>query len=190
MRGIIQTLSGVWGLLTGLFITGRFFFSRKKTVYYPRQVIEADRIMDFRGPIELVGSDTDPAVPRCISCMMCMQNCPSQCITIERQKPPKLTEEEQKAMAEAEARGEKPKKPTAPKNPARWDYDYSRCSLCGTCVEVCPVKSLAFSHDIYLAGTSRDDFNRDLLARLARLAGKNKKPEPEQNLPEPPEEES
>ena len=69
-------------------------------------------------------------------------------------------------MEEAEARGEKVKKPAAPKDPARFSYDFSLCSLCGTCVESCPADSLRFSHEIYQAGFDRKDFHFDLLARL------------------------
>ena len=45
------------------------------------------------------------------------------------------------------------------------------CSLCGLCVQTCPVSSLAFSKDVYLAGGSRKDFEFDLLKRLRDRAG-------------------
>jgi NADH-quinone oxidoreductase subunit I len=38
-------------------------------------------------------------------------------------------------------------------------------------VEVCPVKSIRFSTDVYLAGYERNDFEYDLLARLREQAG-------------------
>ena len=86
-------------------------------------------------------------------------------------------------MAEAEARGEKPKKPAPPKAPGTWTYDFSLCSLCGSCVEVCPVDSIGFSHDIYMVGTKREDFVFDQLARLARKAAA-RKAEPKKAAPE------
>ena len=170
MKVLVKKLAEVWSLLVGLAITGKYFLSRDVTVYYPRQTIEPERLHSYRGPIELVGLDNDPAVPRCISCMMCAQCCPSGCIKVVKSPAPKPTPEEQKAMAEAEARGEKVKKPAAPKNPSVWEYDYTLCSLCGTCVEVCPVDSIRFSRNYYLAGTSPSDFHFNLLARLRRLS--------------------
>ncbi|MDR2826290.1 MAG: 4Fe-4S ferredoxin, partial [Deltaproteobacteria bacterium] len=82
------------------------------------------------------------------------------------------TPEEEKALSEAEARGESVKRPAAPKNPASWTYDFTHCSLCACCIESCPVKSIRFSNEMYIAGTSRSDFHYDLLARLKRLAKK------------------
>lgn len=173
MNLVQRTLSQIWSLLVGLGITGKYIFKRDVTVYYPRQTVAKEDMVTFRGPIELIGLDADPATPRCISCMLCAQACPSNCITVTKSPAPKPTEEEKQAMAEAEARGEKVKKPSAPKYPAGWTYNFTLCSLCGSCVESCPVDSIRFSNNIYLAGTSRQDFHFDLLARLRRLALKN-----------------
>jgi NADH-quinone oxidoreductase subunit I len=96
-----------------------------------------------------------------------MNTCPSGCITVVKQKAPKATPEEEQAMAEAEARGEKVKKPAAPKNPARFIYDFSLCSLCGLCAEVCPVNSIGFSSDVYMVVRQRSELKLDLLARLS-----------------------
>jgi NADH-quinone oxidoreductase subunit I len=115
-------------------------------------------------------SAKDPDRPKCISCMMCMNTCPSGCITVVKQKAPKPTPEEQRAMAEAEARGEKVKKPAAPKNPARFVYDFSLCSLCGLCAEACPVNSIGFSSDVYMVVRQRSELKLDLLARLSAKA--------------------
>ena len=169
---ISDLLMGIWSLIVGLFITGRFFISRHKTVHYPRKVIEKENTDSFRGPIELVGTPKDPATPKCISCMLCVQACPSGCISVKKQPAPVMTPEQQKEFDEATARGENPKKPTAPRNPAEYKYDFTYCSLCACCVEACPVDSIRFSHEIYLAGTRREDFHMDLLARLKRTAAK------------------
>ena len=170
---LVEVGKGLWSLVVGLFITGRYALSRHKTVRYPHKVVAREDTDTFRGPIELVGLPKDPATPKCISCMLCVQACPSGCITVKKQAAPKMTEEQQKAFDEATARGENPKKPAAPRNPAEYHYDFTYCSLCACCVEACPVNSIRFSHDIYLAGTRREDFKVDLLARLKRLAAKN-----------------
>ena len=163
---------GLWSLVVGLGITGKYAVSPHKTVYYPREVVEPEATQSFRGPIELVGLPKDPATPKCISCMLCVMACPSGCIKVKKSPAPKMTADEQKAFDEATARGENPKKPAAPRNPAAYEYDFTYCSLCACCVEACPVKGIAFSDDIYLAGTRREDFKVDLLARLKRLADK------------------
>ncbi len=170
----IDLIKGIWSLGVGLAVTAWYLVNRKITVQYPKQVVPREASESFRGPIELVGQPKDPATPKCISCMMCVSACPSGCISITKQKPPKLSPEEEKAFAEAEARGEKPKRPVAPRNPATWRYNYTYCSLCACCIEACPVNSIKFSNELYLAGTSRGDFHYDLLARLKRKAAEAK----------------
>lgn len=177
MASIFRTLADLWSLVVGLGITGKEFCKPGVTVHYPRAEVTPEAAASFRGPIELIGLDKDPAKPKCIACMLCVSACPSNCITVTRAPTPRPTPEELKAMAEAEARGEKPKKPAPPKAPGTWTYDFSLCSLCGSCVEACPVDSIGFSHDIYMVGTKREDFVFDQLARLARKAAA-RKPEP------------
>ena len=170
MHFIIRRFKRMWSLLTGLSITGKYFFAPTVTVHYPRKTVGRDLSDSFRGPIELIGQPNAPEKSKCISCLLCMQACPSGCITVAKSPPPKMSPEEQKAFDEATARGEKPKKPAAPKTPSRWVYDFSLCSLCACCVEACPADAIRFSHDIYLVGTSREDFVIDQLSRLKRLA--------------------
>lgn len=171
MKALFQTLSRLWGLVIGLAITGKYFLSRDVTVYYPRQTVAEKDALTYRGHIELVGLDSDPTTPRCVSCLLCAQACPSGCITVARSKAPEPMEEERRVMEEARERGEKVKPPAAPKYPSKWLYDYTLCSLCGMCIETCPADSIRFSHNIYLAGTSPDDFRFNLLARLRRRTG-------------------
>jgi NADH-quinone oxidoreductase subunit I len=173
MRCIIRKLTELWSLVVGLFITGKYFVSPHVTVHYPRAVVEPENTATFRGPIELVGLPKKPDTPKCISCMLCVTACPSKCISIKKSPAPTLSAAEEKALAEAEARGETVKRPSAPRNPALWQYDFTLCSLCGCCVEACPVGSIRFSNELYLSGLSRGDFHWDLLARLKRLARKN-----------------
>lgn len=169
-----KNLASLWSLVVGLKVTGKAFVGPQVTVHYPRQTVGAAGLEGYRGHMELVPSPKNPAIPKCISCMMCATSCPSKCITITKQKEPKPTEEQLKAMAEAEARGEKVKKPTAPKNPASFTYDFSLCSFCNTCADNCPVGSIRFSTNVYFAVADRKDLKMDLLARLARQASEAK----------------
>jgi len=109
---------------------------------------------------------------------MCVTNCPSKCLSVVKQKAPKPTPEEEAAMKAAKEAGEKVKKPKAPKNPAKFIYDYTKCSLCGTCIDNCPAKSLKFSNNIYWVATSREEMKIDLLARLKEQATELPAPAP------------
>lgn len=160
-----DALKGVWSLLVGLRVTGSEFAQKQVTVHYPRQVV--DNITTFRGHIELVGKPKDPAVPKCISCMMCQSVCPSGCIVVKKSPKIKPTEEAIKAAEEA---GKPAPKPKAVKTPKGLLLDYNLCSLCGLCVQNCPVGSLRFSTDVYLAGYERGDFEYDLVERLKEQA--------------------
>ena len=44
------------------------------------------------------------------------------------------------------------------------------CNTCGACAAVCPVDAIRFSRNAYLVGTSRQNFELDLLARLKSQA--------------------
>lgn len=172
IKKFFRTIADLWSLIVGLQITGKYFCQRQVTVHYPRKEIDPEINKTYRGHIELVASPKDPTKPKCISCLMCVTACPSGCITVVKSKPPKLSPEEEQAIKDAEARGEKVKKPSAPKEPAQWKYDFSLCSLCATCIEACAVDSIRFSNELYVVGTSRNDFKYDLLARLKSQAEK------------------
>jgi NADH-quinone oxidoreductase subunit I len=154
-----------WSLVVGLKVTGKYFVSPQITVHYPRKTVH--NIATFHGPVELVPTPENPKKPKCIVCLQCASACPSNCLTVVMKPTPKPSAEEIKAQKEAEAKGEKVKK-SAPKELLKFTYDFTLCSLCGTCVETCPVGSLRFSNDAYLASTNKKDFFYDLLARLAR----------------------
>jgi len=164
LGNIRDNITSLWSLIVGLRITGKYFLSPQITVHYPRQAV--DNLATFRGPLELVEDPQRPGKPKCIVCMMCAAACPSNCLSVAVKKPPKPTPEEIEAQKEAEATGEKVKK-KAKKELERFVYDYTLCSLCGTCVEACPGGSLRFSSKAYLAGPDKKEFVIDLLSGLA-----------------------
>ncbi|BDQ36657.1 NAD(P)H-quinone oxidoreductase subunit I [Pseudodesulfovibrio nedwellii] len=175
---VIQPILDCWSLIVGLKITGKYFCKPLITVHYPRQVIDDENLNTYGGHIELIGKPKDPAMPKCISCMMCVTNCPSNCLKVVKQKAPKPTPEQEAAMVAAKEAGEKVVKPKAPKNPLKFTYDYTLCSLCGTCIDNCPAKSLKFSNNMYWVATSRKEMNIDLLARLKEQATELSAPAP------------
>lgn len=165
-KDISEALRGLWSLVVGLKITGKEFVKPQVTVHYPRAVV--DNLATFRGHIELVGTDKEPATPKCITCMMCSTVCPSGCIALSKFPTPKVEEGAPK--------------PKPIKTPKDFTLNYNTCSLCGLCVQNCPVDSLRFSTDVYLAGTTREEFEYDLMARLRAQAAAMPAPAPK---PEP-----
>ncbi|MDR2354154.1 MAG: 4Fe-4S dicluster domain-containing protein [Deltaproteobacteria bacterium] len=140
IRAIWENLKGLYTLLVGLKITLVFLFSPRKTVHYPRKVVEPENVQNYRGPLELTRGKDDAGATRCISCQMCSKACPGNCITVVKGKEGKT--------------------------PSEWKYDFSYCCLCGACVETCPTGALAFSHRVYLVTTSREELVLDLLKDL------------------------
>jgi len=163
MGSIWRDISSLWSLLVGLKITGKQFFGPQATVHYPREGVS--NLNTFRGPIELKAGPDDPTRPLCIACMTCVSTCPSQCITVVKKKPPNTepheSDENDKHMEEAT------EKKTL-KGPSEFSYDYTRCSLCGLCVENCPKGALGFSDRVLLTGPSKEAFVFDLLAMISR----------------------
>ncbi len=80
--------------------------------------------------------------PRCVSCMLCVTVCPSECIYVEATEDPD---------------------PEIQKVPAKFLIDMSRCCFCGFCVEACPEDAIRMdSGEIELARTDRRDLVFDL----------------------------
>ena len=173
-----EVVTGMWSLVVGMKVTGKNYVLPQITVHYPRETAGLDW-EGFRGHPVLVPKPKDPTKPKCIACMVCVSSCPSGCIKVVKAKAPKPSDEEMKAFEEAKAKAEAegqeaPKPPTgkAPKEPGKWIVNYTTCSQCGTCAEVCPVKSIAYSREVNQAGYSRKDFEAiDCLALLRKQAG-------------------
>ncbi len=142
MGGYFKELfSGTWSLLVGLGITIKYFFQPVVTVQYPRQTLKMTP--RFRGHIELT-RDEETGEPKCIVCGMCQRACPSNCITVNGEKP----------------EGAKKKVLTS------YILNFTTCSLCGMCVESCKPNAITFSKDYNLAGVRKQDYIMDLLKRF------------------------
>lgn len=165
---IVRSVADLWSLVVGLQITGRNFHQAQVTVHYPRQTIAPEVNATFRGPIQLKVNPRNPGKSKCTACMICVPACPSNCITVVKAPAPIISEEEEKAFQEAEARGEEVERPSAPREPIVWINDFSLCSLCAICIESCPTKCIEFSNELYAVGTDRRSFMHDLLAPYAQ----------------------
>ncbi|HWX18494.1 MAG TPA: 4Fe-4S binding protein [Candidatus Binatia bacterium] len=141
LKALTEIYFGVKSLFIGLKITLGQFFKPTVTVRYPHATLKMPA--RFRGHIELV---RDPATgkPKCFVCKLCEKACPSDCITVEGIKP------------EGARR----------KTVNYYRLDFTRCSLCGSCVEACRDSAIRFSRDYNLASTNKEDFIMDLFKRL------------------------
>jgi NADH-quinone oxidoreductase subunit I len=136
-----EVYSGLKSLFIGMRITLGEFFKPTVTVHYPYETLKIPP--RFRGHIELV---RDPATgqAKCFVCKLCEKACPSDCITVEGIKP----------------EGAKRKTVTS------YRLDFTKCSLCGSCVEACRDGAIRFSREYNLASTRKEDFIMDLFRRL------------------------
>jgi len=129
--------TGLWSLVVGLRVTGAHLFRRRVTVCYPH---ERPDVSNWGGPIELV-TFPETGTHDCIACNACARICPSRCITVEGKRP----------------EGAKKMRAT------RFHLDFSMCSLCGLCVDVCPTDTLRYSTRYDEAVYTRDETVNDLL---------------------------
>jgi NADH-quinone oxidoreductase subunit I len=135
-----EIFSGLWSLILGLSVTFVEFFKPTVTVQYPYQTLKMTE--RYRGHIELIANEEGK--PNCISCMMCQRTCPSGCISLAGEK----------------VEGQKKKALT------KYVLNFTKCSLCGSCVESCKFNAIEYSKEYNLASTRREDFIFDLLKRL------------------------
>ena len=142
MKNVVaEIFSGLKSLIVGMRITISQFFKPIVTVQYPHETLPIPP--RFRGHIELV-RDAATGKPLCFVCKLCEKACPSDCITVEGVKP----------------EGAKRKMVTS------YRLDFTKCSLCGSCVEACRDGAIRFSRDYNLASTSKEEFVMDLFKRL------------------------
>ena len=112
---LLELYGGFMSLLTGMRITLGQFFKPIITVQYPHQTLKMPA--RFRGHIELV-LDPETGKPLCTACKLCERACPSDCILVDGAK---LEGQKKKSVTE-------------------YKLDFTKCSLCGSCVEACPVR--------------------------------------------------
>src|ERR1035441_9456028 len=132
---------GFNSLLTGMRITLGQFFKPSVTVQYPHESLKMPEL--FRGHIELV-RDPETGKAKCFACKLCERACPSDCIKVEG----------------AKLEGAKKKSVT------NYILDFTKCSLCGSCVEACRAGDTRFSRQYNLASTNKEDYIMDLFQRL------------------------
>jgi NADH-quinone oxidoreductase subunit I len=139
---LVELARGFNSLITGMRITIAQFFKKTVTLHYPHESLKMPS--RFRGHIELVRDETGR--PICFACKVCQKACPSNCIEVEGMK---LEGEKKKSVTE-------------------FKLDFTKCSLCGSCVEACKSNALQYSKQYNLASTTKEEFVMDLFKRLEK----------------------
>ena len=117
-------------LFKGLWLTWKYMWRPKYTVYYPFETIpRSDR---FRGLHALRRYPNGEE--RCIACKLCEAVCPALAINIE-----------------SDVREDGTRRTT------RYDIDLTKCIFCGFCEESCPVDSIVETHILEYHGEKRGD---------------------------------
>jgi NADH-quinone oxidoreductase chain I len=132
---------GGLSLIEGMVVTGRRLFRPLVTVQYPRKKIPLSSA--YRGHIELKIFE-ETGTHKCIVCLNCEKTCPSGVIRVQGEK----------------------QKEKGPKTLTDYVIDFSKCSLCGLCVEICPTQTLQYSREYELVGDTRSDCVINCLERL------------------------
>ncbi len=111
--------SGAKSLLIGMSITLGYFFKKPVTVLYPKERIKMKR---FKGPITFTVAEKD-GDHQCIACNACIKTCPSRCMSLVAKKS---AVDGKRVLTD-------------------FKVNYSLCSLCSLCIDVCPTDAL--KHD-------------------------------------------
>ncbi|MDP1603643.1 MAG: NADH-quinone oxidoreductase subunit NuoI [Legionella sp.] len=134
-------------LLSGLMLTGKYFFKKKITVQFPEESTPLSP--RFRGLLALRRYPNGEE--RCIGCKLCEAVCPALAITID-------TEEREDGS----------------RRTTRYDIDMFKCINCGLCEESCPVDSVVVTpiHHYHISERGQNIMTKDKLLAVGDLMEK------------------
>lgn len=139
------------GFLEGLMVTLKTAGRKPITAQYPepdkRQAVQ-DRFMGFPALMW----DEEVGEPYCTGCMVCIRNCPTQCMSAEMKDNPLAAEGQSSRRKIIDV----------------FEINLGRCILCGICVDVCNFDAIEMSHEHEMSKFQRDG-NRTALPGLLEM---------------------
>ena len=135
------------GSIKGMFVTLKSTFKKPVTDQYPnkRRPVEA-RYMGFPA----LTWDYEVIEPYCTACMVCIRDCPTQCMTASMKDNVLYKEEKSHRRKIVD----------------KFEINLNRCILCGICVEVCNFDAIVMSHEHEMSVHERNGDRVDLIELL------------------------
>ena len=133
------------GFIQGLIVTIRSTFRRPVTAEYPspdKRLDLADRYMAFPALMW----DFEVSEPYCTGCMVCIRECPTQCMSATMKDNPLYSESRSRRRKIVD----------------EFQINLGRCILCGICVDVCNFDAIEMSHEHELSKYERNGNRVDL----------------------------
>lgn len=157
------------GTIKGLLVTLKTMLRSPVTAQYPdpiKRVVVANRFMGF--PALTWDSSVDE--PYCTGCMVCIRECPTQCMSATMMDNP------------LHAQGKSSRR----KIVDDFEINLGRCIICGICVDVCNFDAIEMSHEHEMSKYARDG-NRVNRSQLLEMGIKYQtamgwKPKQEKNI--------
>ncbi|PZC45743.1 MAG: Formate hydrogenlyase subunit 6/NADH:ubiquinone oxidoreductase subunit (chain I) [Chloroflexi bacterium] len=138
------------GSIKGLKVTLSTMMRKPVTAQYPIANKRLDIKKRFMGFPALLWDDSN-SEPYCTGCMVCVRECPTQCMT--------ATMADNKKFSEG--------KSTRKKIIDSFGINLSRCIVCGICVDVCNFDAIEMSHEHELSKFQRNANRANLKSLLA-----------------------
>ena len=138
------------GNLKGLLVTLKTMLRSPVTAQYPlpdKRLAIANRFMGFPA----LTWDYSVDEPYCTGCMVCIRECPTQCMSATMKDNPLRAEG----------------KSNRRKIVDEFEINLGRCILCGICVDVCNFDAIEMSHEHEESKYARDGNRVDLPTLLA-----------------------
>ena len=138
------------GFIQGLIVTIRSSLRRPVTAEYPspdKRLDLADRYMGFPALMW----DFEVNEPYCTGCMVCIRECPTQCMSATMKDNPLYAESRSRRRKIVD----------------EFQINLGRCILCGICVDVCNFDAIEMSHEHELSRYERNGNRVDLRPRLS-----------------------
>ena len=144
---IVSIFKGLWTLLIGMKVTGKYFFTPWKNVtqQYPENRDKLVMFDRFRGEVIMPHNENNEH--KCTGCGICELNCPNGSIEIIS-----------KSIVTAEGK----KKRIID----RHIYHLGMCTLCNLCIKACPTGAIVMGHNFEHAV-----WDRSLLTKVLNRPG-------------------